>query len=55
MLVAMDDSPNWPAVNDRYDPYDPAHPMWADRFWGEYCSTRPTATPTRSATTDSES
>ena len=34
----MEDAPNWPAVNDRYDPYDPRHPMWADRFWGEYCA-----------------
>ena len=38
----MEDAPNWPAVSDRYDPYDPRHPMWADRFWGEYCA-RPTA------------
>ncbi len=33
----MEDTPNWPAVSDRYDPYDPRHPLWADRFWGEYC------------------
>jgi hypothetical protein len=40
----MEDTPNWPAVDDRYDPYDPRHPMWADRFWGEYCA-RPAAQP----------
>jgi len=28
----VDDVPNWPAIGDRYDPYDPRHPMWADRF-----------------------
>jgi hypothetical protein len=50
----MDDTPNWPAVDDRYDPYDPRHPMWADRFWGEYC-VRPTATPTLPVVTDEAS
>lgn len=44
----MEDTPNWPAVDDRYDPYDPRHPMWADRFWGEYCA-RPAAAPARPA------
>jgi hypothetical protein len=29
---------NWPLVGDRYDPYDPAHPMWADPFWSRYAT-----------------
>lgn len=27
---------HWPLTGDRYDPYDPAHPMWGDPFWGRY-------------------
>jgi hypothetical protein len=27
---------NWPLTGDRYDPYDPAHPMWQSSFWGRY-------------------
>jgi hypothetical protein len=40
----MDEMSNWPGVDDRYDPYDPSNPMWADPFWGEYCA-RPGALP----------
>jgi hypothetical protein len=39
----MEQAP-WPAVDNRYDPYDPQHPMWQDRFWGEYAA-RPAAPP----------
>lgn len=44
----MEDASHRPAVADRYDPYDPRHPMWADRFWGQYCS-RSTAPPPAAA------
>lgn len=27
---------HWPVPGDRYDPYDPAHPMWSDPFWSRY-------------------
>jgi hypothetical protein len=35
---------NWPLTGDRYDPYDPRHPMWSDPFWGAY-AVRPAAPP----------
>jgi hypothetical protein len=35
---------NWPLPGDRYDPYDPRHPMWRDPFWGAY-AVRPAAPP----------
>ena len=34
--MAMD--ARWPLRADRYDPYDPGHPMWTDTFWGRYCT-----------------
>jgi hypothetical protein len=34
----MGNEPSWPARGDRYDPYDPRHPMWTDPFWAAYCT-----------------
>ncbi|HEV7657621.1 MAG TPA: hypothetical protein VGP36_23225 [Mycobacteriales bacterium] len=42
---------NWPSTGDRYDPYDPAHPRWADSFWRTY-AVRPGAPPPAPSTPD---
>jgi hypothetical protein len=33
----MEQAQGWPIIGDRYDPYDPRHPMWTDPFWATYC------------------
>jgi hypothetical protein len=34
----MEQRQGWPMSGDRYDPYDPRHPMWTDPFWASYCT-----------------
>jgi hypothetical protein len=34
----MEQGQGRPITGDRYDPYDPRHPMWTDPFWAAYCS-----------------
>jgi hypothetical protein len=43
---------NRPLTGDRYDPYDPRHPMWSDPFWGAY-AVRPAAPPPAARTPES--
>jgi hypothetical protein len=40
----MDHGQRWPITGDRYDPYDPDHPMWTDPFWAAYCANPQAAT-----------
>jgi hypothetical protein len=34
----MEQGQGRPITGDRYDPYDPRHPMWTDPFWAAYCT-----------------